>query len=267
VSGPTGQIEGRVAVITGAGSGIGAATAKLFAREGARVIVADIREDSAERVAAEIRSAGGEAAAVFVDVVQEATIVRMLDAAVDRYGRLDILHNNATYDGPDKMAKDQRVTDISVETWDLYFAVHTRGPFLGCKHAIPHMLRAGGGAIVNTSSVDAFMGDTMRTAYAASKAALTTLTKSVATQFGKQGVRCNAVAPGMTLTPRVKEMDPATIAKMARHFPTPRLAEPEQIASVVLFLASEAAAFVNGHTLYADGGLLSHAPWYAEFNT
>jgi NAD(P)-dependent dehydrogenase (short-subunit alcohol dehydrogenase family) len=257
-----GQIEGRAAIVTGGGSGIGEATAKLFAREGARLLVADIVGERAERVAGEIRAAGGEAVAHTVDVSLEADVVRMCEAAMAAYGRLDILHNNAAIFGA---PTDIRITDVDVETWDRMFAVNVRGTFLGCKHAVPRMLKGGRGAIVNMSSLDGFIGDLQRTAYASSKSAISSLTMSVATQFGKAGIRCNAVAPGMTLSPPVRASMGGDVAvRMARHFLAPNLAEPENLASVVLFLASDAAYYVNGHVLRTDAGAQAHAPWFAE---
>ena len=261
----TGKLDGRVAVVTGSASGIGRATARALAAEGAAVVVADRNAEGAEAVAAEIEAAGGTASAQHADVAEEADIVAMIEAAVSRHGGLDILHNNAAAADPEAMSRDLAVTDLDAAAWDRILQVNLRGPMLGCKHAIPHLLARGGGAIINTSSASGLVGDLVRAAYGASKAGLDSLTRYVATQYGRQRIRCNSVAPGVTDTPALRaNVPPEQIAIYENSALLPRLGRPEDIAAMVVFLASEDGSYITGQTLSVDGGLLAHHPAYAE---
>src|SRR3954447_10269084 len=242
------RLDGKVAIVTGAGSGIGEATARLMAREGASVVVADLDQAEAERVAAELDAA----VHVEVDVSDEESVERMIETAVLSFGRLDVLHNNATDSSLN--AVDTDITTLDMSVFDRLVAVNLKGQFLGCKHAIPVMLAGGGGSIVNTASIDGFVGRGVRAAYGASKAGVVLLTKSVASQYGSRGIRCNAVAPGFTVTPATEGIPPDALEAVAKSYPMPRLCRPEDVASAVVFLASEEAAFVNGTTLMVDGG-------------
>jgi NAD(P)-dependent dehydrogenase (short-subunit alcohol dehydrogenase family) len=256
-----GKLEGRVAIVTGAASGIGRAAALALAAEGAAVLVADVNEAGAAAVAEEIARHGGRASSQLADVADERSVAAMVAAAVERFGGLDILHNNAAAVDTALMSRDGEITAMEVEVWERTFAVNLRGPMLGCKHAIPRMLERGGGAIVNTSSAAGWAGDVTRSAYGASKAALEALTRYVATQYGKRGVRCNAIAPGVIATPALAaNVPPAQIALYERTHLTPRLGLPEDIAAAVVFLASDDGAFITGQTLRVDGGLLVHHP-------
>ena len=264
---PEGKLEGRAAIVTGAASGIGRATAAALARAGASVLIADLRGDGAEAVAQEIQAQGGRAHAQQVDVAEEASVAAMVEAACTHFGRLDILHNNAADSDPALQSRDRELVDMETEVWDRALRVNLRGPMLGCKHAIPKMLEQGGGAIVNTSSAASLVGDLARPAYGASKAGLDALTRYVATQYGKRGIRCNSIAPGVIETPALAANVPAEqIAIYARSHLTTRLGSPDDIARAVVFLASTDAAFITGQTLCVDGGMLAHHPTYAEFN-
>jgi NAD(P)-dependent dehydrogenase (short-subunit alcohol dehydrogenase family) len=249
-----GRLDGKVAIVTGAGSGIGEATARLMAREGASVLVADINRSAAERVAAEL----DRAVVAQVDVADESSVIRMIQTAVDTFGGLDVLHNNATDSATNSTDTDIVTLDMAV--FDSIVAVNLKGAVLGCKHAIPEMLARGGGSIICTASIEGFVGRGVRAAYGASKAGVVLLTKAVAAQYGSRGIRCNAVAPGLVLTPAVEGMTPEAIEVSQRMYPMPRLCEPEDVANAVLFLASDEAAYVNGATLMVDGGATVYLP-------
>ena len=248
-----GRLDGKVAIVTGAGSG--EATALLMTREGALVVVADINRPAAERVAGELHNA----VAAEVDVSDEPSAVRMVQTAVESFGGLDVLHNNAS--NASTVAADLDIAELDMDVFDQIIAVNLKGVLLGCKHAIPHMLARGGGAIVNTASIDGLVARGVRTAYGAAKAGVMLATKNVAAQYGPRGIRCNAVAPGMVLTPAVDRLGtPEQIEVAARSYPMPRLCAPEDVANAVVFLASNEAAFVNGTTLMVDGGATVYRP-------
>lgn len=261
-------LEERVAIVTGAASGIGKASASALAEAGARVVVGDLDEDGAEAVARTIRSSGGEARAVHVDVADEDSIMKMVETAVEQFGGLDILHNNAAASDVAVVGRDGLLVDLDTRIWDQTMTVNLRGPMLGCKHAIPVMLERGGGSIIQTSSASGLRGDLSRAAYSASKAGLDSLTRSVATQYGKLGVRCNSIAPGVIATPALEANIPAeALEAYLGSTLTPRLGRPEDIASAVVFLASDEASFITGQVLSVDGGALAHHPTVAALRT
>lgn len=256
---PPGRVAGKVAMITGSASGIGRATAETLAREGARIVLVDLDLEGASRVADGILAAGGEAFAVRADVSLEAEIRAAIEAAMDRYGALHVLHNNAALTSPEHQRRDASLLDLEVEVWDRTLAVDLRGAMLGCKHAVPRMIASGGGSIVNTTSNSALAGDLSLNAYSAAKAGLNALTLSVATAFGKDRIRCNAVSPAHIASPSLARIVPAEVqAMLLAECLTPRLGTPQDVANLVLFLASDESAFITGQVLRVDGGALSH---------
>jgi len=256
------RFTGRVAIVTGAGSGIGAATARLLAQEGAAVTVADIDLARAANAVDAIAALGGTARAQHVDVSDPVGMQALVDDTVAAYGRLDILHNNAA--ALDQNARDQDVVTGDLDTWERVLAVNLTGTMLGCRVAIPAMLAVGGGAIVNTASAAAFYGSRTLAAYGTSKAGVVALTRYVATAYADRGIRCNAVAPGVVVDRAVQEADAGAPAPrlgpyVAGHL-AGRLGYPAEVAAAVAYLASDDAAFVTGECLRIDGGLTVPSP-------
>ncbi len=255
------QLDGKIAIITGGAGGIGFATARLMAARGAKVVLADIACDRAAALAADLPGA----IALELDLADEASTEAMIDATIAHFGRLDILHNNAALLDPALAPLDGDIERMATDLWDRTMAVNLRGTMIACRAALPH-LRASRGCIVNTVSNLALQGHMIQAAYSASKAALIQLTRSIATSHGRLGVRCNAVAPGMTLTPALEAAFPPPL-RQAVEDETLRdqLGRPEDIAEAVAFLASDAARNVTGQVLVADGGCVSHVPGIASF--
>jgi NAD(P)-dependent dehydrogenase (short-subunit alcohol dehydrogenase family) len=255
-------LVGKVAIVTGGAQGIGGATARRLAEEGARVVVGDINGELAEKVAADI---GDAALGIEFDAGDVASVENLVATTVQHFGRLDVLHNNAAIMAPDHIAKDTNPVDIDFDVWDRTFAVNVRGYLAGCKYAIPHMLAVGGGSIVMTVSGSAKLGDLGAIAYASSKGAITIFIKSVATIYGKQNIRCNGINPGLIRTEGGKRnVHGAMVDIQLRNTLTPRLGEAEDIAAAVAYLASDDAAFVTGAILDVDGGMLSHMPYMTD---
>lgn len=258
------RVKDKVAIVTGAGSGIGAACALMLAMEGAKVVVADINVDGAQAVAQSIRDQGGEALDCVVDISDEKSISAMIQCAVDTFGGLDILHNNAA-DTRMSSTLDSDIEHMDLAVWNRTMEVNLRGAMLGCKLAVPYMRKRGGGSIINTSSGSANAGALGYTAYAVSKAAIESLTKHMAAQHGKENIRCNAISPGFIQTNVAKVRYPEEMLDMMlSHHLTPRLGTPEDVAACVVYLASAESAFVTGQVISVDGGLLSHQPYYAN---
>jgi len=248
------RLAGKVAIISGAASGMGAATARRFGREGAKVMIADMLEDDGRKVAADINAAGGAAAFMRLDVTDEANWDSVVQATVAKWGRLDIMVNNAGISGsavPDMLDSD---------AWHRLMLVNSTGTFLGTKYAVRQMQKNGGGAIVNLSSISGVTGQTMtHPGYNASKGAVRTLTKSTAVQYGKDGIRANSVHPGLMPPMRTSgaTADPVVRAKMLKGVPLQRAGEVDEVANAILFLASDEASYITGAELYVDGGYLA----------
>jgi NAD(P)-dependent dehydrogenase (short-subunit alcohol dehydrogenase family) len=261
------QLDQKIAIVTGAGGGIGSATAQLLAARGARVVLADINLQSAERVAAAVTRAGGSALPVFLDLSSEDSIMAMVRSALQSFGKIDVLHNNAADLSPELSNRDRDIEAMEADVWDRTFAVNLRGTMLCCKHVLPHMVANGGGSIVNTASNLGMQGNVGQAAYAASKAAIIQLTRSIAASHGRRGIRCNAVSPGLVMTPAARDNLPAQLHKIvAGETLTPFLGIPEDIANAVAFLASDDARYVTGHNLVVDGGTVSHVPGFSQFS-
>ncbi|MFJ9705774.1 SDR family NAD(P)-dependent oxidoreductase [Streptomyces sp. NPDC101234] len=257
------KLNDKTAIITGAASGIGAATALRVAREGARTVVADINLEGAEKITQAIREAGGEAIAVRVDLADSDSVRAAVRSAVDAFGRLDVLHNNAA--ATHLSARfDLPVLEADPEIWDQTMAINVRGTMVATQAALPHLIETGG-CVINTVSDSGLVGDVSNPAYGASKAAVIALTQYTATQYGKDGVRANAISPGFVATPATAGSTHGGITDvMLRHALTPRLGLPEDIAGAVVFLASEDATYITGQVLQVDGGLLAHQPYVAD---
>lgn len=254
------RLKDKVACITGAGSGIGRASALRFAAEGARVLVTDLRGESAEAVAAEIDAAGGVAEAMAVDVGIEAQLQAMVDRTRARFGRIDILFNNAV-DTSGKGKADKDFLAFDPARFFEIVRVNVLGGVLASRMAIPHMLAQGGGAILFTSSCSSLGGDVAQFSYGASKAMVNWYVQTIAASFGKLGIRCNAILPGVIETPAMKAWaNPEMQAAFLDVTNSPRLGQPEDIAALALFLASDEAAYVNGALMRADGGLSCAVP-------
>jgi NAD(P)-dependent dehydrogenase (short-subunit alcohol dehydrogenase family) len=247
------RLKDRVCLITGAGSGMGRASALLFAREGARIVALDVDEPAGRETVAQVERQGGNAVFSRCDVGVESDVARSVEAGVSAFGGLDVLFNNAGVLWRDR---DFEVTRTLEATWDRVMAINLKGPVWVCKHGIPELIKRGGGSIVTTSSVSALRGyKRAQDAYTSAKGALISLTRSLAVVYGDRGIRANVIHPGMVDTPMQRELGPEVREAIARAVPLGRMAQPEDIARVALFLASDESSYITGAEIVVDGGL------------
>ncbi len=245
------RLDGKVAIITGAASGMGRATARLFAAEGARLVLADVNVDGGEQVVSEIKATGGDATFRRVDVSRGAEVEAMVTTALDTYSGLDVLFNNAGIEG-----ESTWLVDCTEENFDRTIAINLKGVFLGLKYALPHMAQQGRGSIINTASIAGLVGWRSGAAYSASKGGVVILTKTAALEYARFNVRVNAICPGVIHTPMVERITGGgeAIDRLKGSQPMPRLGEAEDIAGMALFLASDESTFITGAALPVDGG-------------
>jgi NAD(P)-dependent dehydrogenase (short-subunit alcohol dehydrogenase family) len=254
------DLHGKVAIVSGAGDpeGIGAASARALGLAGAKLLLADLPSSNVEKTVELLRAEGLDVSSAHVDISEEVQVAALLDLARREFGRLDILDNNASVTG---VQHDLLIGDMDVDIWDRAMRVNARGTMLMCKHALPLLIDSGGGSIINISSGTAQAGDNYASAYAASKGAINTLTKYVATQYGHKGIRCNAIAPGLIMTPVLDKSMPMPMQDVFRsHSLTGRLGTARDIAEMVAFLASDRAQFMTGQIVQVDGGIYAHVP-------
>ena len=248
-----GLFQGKVALVTGAGSGLGAASAAAFAREGAQVVAADINAEGGRQTVQMIEKAGGKAVFVKADVSREAEIKALIEKTVEVFGRLDCAHNNAGIEHP-----PASLADLSEETWDRILSVNLKGVWLCLKHELPQMVKNGGGSIVNTASIAGLHGAREHGAYGVSKWGVISLTRTAALEYGPRGVRVNAICPGaMSGTPMwsfLVSTTPGLEEKVSSTTPLRRMTNPEEVARTVVWLCSDAAAYITGHVMVIDGG-------------
>jgi NAD(P)-dependent dehydrogenase (short-subunit alcohol dehydrogenase family) len=255
-----GRVDGKVALVTGGASGIGRATALTFAREGAKLVIADMHEDGGQQTVHMITENGGEAIFVKTNVTQATEVEVLISKTVETYGRLDCAHNNAGISGAGIGGEQRAPTaEYPEERWHQVIAINLTGVWLCMKYEIAQMLKHGGGTIVNTASVAGLVGLPGNCAYVASKHGVVGLTKTAALEYAKQGIRVNCVCPGYIQTPMTAAgmQDPERMALMLASEPVGRMGKPEEIAEAVVWLCSDAASFVTGHTMTVDGGYVA----------
>ena len=252
------RFENKVAVVTGAGSGIGAATARRLAREGATVVVADINGPAGESVAEEIKAAGGAARAIRTDVGDDASVQALVDATIAAHGGVDILINNAALLGE---GKDLDVVTNPQSLWDRVYNINLMSMVRLCRLIIPSMVERGGGAIVNLSSLCALRGEAIRPAYGSSKAAILGLTRSIAAAYARKGVRCNSIAPGLIGSETVLKNVGPLVDRVTPDIPMGRMGHPAEVAATIAFLCSDDASYITGQMIAVDGGTQSLAAY------
>ncbi len=258
------RLENKVAIVTGSTSGIGIGIATLYAAEGAQVIVCGRRAEKGQDVVDDIVKAGGKASFHVMDITDTASIEKLVEDTAETYGHIDILVNNAA----NVALKDGRVDELTIEMWDAIFQSDMRGTFYVTKRVLPHMIKAGGGSIINIGSMASCGGDLGSTAYASAKAGVDMLTKSVALQYGKQNIRCNCIRPGLIVTPDNEAKVPQALKDIfLSNIMVNRYGCPEDIGHACVYFGSDESAYVSGQIITVDGGMNSHAPTVAQFRS
>lgn len=257
-----GRVEEKVALVTGAASGIGLASAQLLAKEGAKVVLADFNIEGAEKEAKALKDQGYEASAVFLNAGEQESIKEAIEFTVNTYGTITVLYNNV---GVTNLRKDLDVVNMDLDEWDRLMNINLKSVLLGARYAIPYMQKAGGGSIINTTSMAAFASDSVRSGYGASKAGVAQLTKYIATQYGKDNIRCNAIAPGLILTPAAKNNLPQVMLDIfTKYNALPYNGEADDIGYAVIYLASDESKFMTGQVLQIEGGHYIGNPTIAD---
>jgi NAD(P)-dependent dehydrogenase (short-subunit alcohol dehydrogenase family) len=258
-----GRLAGKVALLAGSATGMGKATAARMAREGARVVLADINLDAVLENARDISAAGGDAVAVRMDIANESEVCEGVEFALKSYGRIDVLQNYAAAFQPEVIGEDSKtdLLNLDLKVYDATMSVNLRGFVLTCKYVVPHMIEAGGGSIINTSSIAGLYPEPIRQAYSISKAGVNMLTLSIATVYGRRGIRCNAICPGLVMS---RVTTGPYIDLIRRHTLTPFAGQPEDIADLSVFLASDESRYITGSIIRIDGGVLAKSPFASE---
>ena len=257
-------LAGKVAVVTGGASGIGRATAELLAAQGAAVMIVDLDESNAGAAADAIAASGGRALALRADMREEGQVQAAIEATVAHFGGVDLLDNTVSYNAPEQTGADGEIHEMDAAIWNRALEINLRGPMLAAKYCIPQMLKRGGGAIVNISSTAGILSLGTVPAYAASKAAVHSLSQSIATAYGRRGIRCNTIAPGFIDTPTTRNMGDQFFQMTLDNNVLPYLGQPDDIAQAALFLLSDAARYITGQLLAVDGGQTIHLPVVAD---
>jgi len=256
------RLDDKVAIVTGAAQGLGAASARIMAEQGAVVVLGDINATLVEETAAEIRDQGGQATAVAMDASKEDSMRALIQDAHVEHGRLDILHNNAggAFAEPDALA-----VDMGEDAWNQTITMNLSSVMWGCRYAVPLMIKSGGGSIINTASAAAYFAQSNRAAYGVAKSGVASLTRYIAVQYGRDNIRCNAIAPGLILSPRsFTVLSESVHNTLFKHMTTPRAGKPEDVGHLAAFLASDAAGYLNGQTILLDGGVGIRFPHDAD---
>lgn len=259
------SLRGKAVIVTGAASGIGLGSATVLAANGALVLLADINVDGAETAAAALRAEGLHAEAIGVDMASEDMIAAMVDGAIAKFGKLDALHNNVALLAREVVGRDVRLTELDADIYRQCLDVNMVGAALAAKHAIPHIIAAGGGAIINTASIAGVRGEIVRAVYGSSKAGLIGLSRSIAAQYGKEGVRAVSISPGLIMTPSIaKAITQGQVDRLMRHALVNRAGKPEDVGNLAAFLIADEGSYLTGIDIVLDGGFLAHWPTFAE---